>query len=275
MLKKISFIMLVLSLVGCASHHKMSYDHSGVMLKKYAEGEHRSKKNKQRNVYRNPVETLTFFELKKDMHVLEISPGGGWYSEILGPFLKDKGQLTLTTFDDNSDVGYRVRLNKTLREKVQPNSELYGDVKFKTFDLPDAVEPLAENDSVDRVLTFRNTHSFMRAGSFKKAYLEFLRVLKPGGILGVVQHRARPGVNVDPKKSGYVDEAYLIKALEDLGFEFVAKSEVNANELDTHDHPEGVWTLPPSLRLKDKNRSKYLAIGESDRMTLKFRKPKK
>lgn len=275
MLKKIGLFLLAFGFVSCASYHKSSYDHSGVMLKKYSQGEHRSNENKQRNVYRHPVETLSFFEIKSDMHVLEISPGGGWYTEILGPFLKDEGRLTLTLFDDNSDVGYKPRLNKVLRNKVRPESEFYGDVDFKTFDLPDAQEPLGETDSIDRVLTFRNTHSFMQANSLKQAYLEFFRVLKPGGILGVVQHRARPGDDLDPRKTGYVSESFLIKELEKLGFEFIAKSEVNANELDTHDHPKGVWTLPPSLRLKEKNRSKYLAVGESDRMTLKFKKPNK
>jgi predicted methyltransferase len=275
MLKRLSLLVLSLGLVGCASHHKMSSVYTNLFLKNISEGEHRSEENKQRNVYRNPSETLSFFEIKEDMHVLEISPGGGWYSEILGPFLKKKGQLTLTVFDDNSQVGYQKRLNKVLREKVRPNSEYYGEVNFKTFDLPDVMEPLGEEDSIDRVLTFRNTHSFMRDNSLSKAYLEFFRVLKPGGILGVVQHRARANTELDPRKTGYVNEAFLIKAIEDLGFEFVAKSEVNANELDTHDHPEGVWTLPPSLRLKEKNRSTYLAIGETDRMTLKFRKPNK
>ena len=275
MFKELSLLILILSLGGCASHHKMSSVYSNMFLKNISEGEHRSEENKQRNVCRNPSETLSFFDIKTDMHVLEISPGGGWYSEILGPFLKKKGQLTLTVFDDNSPVGYKVRLNKVLREKVKPNSEYYGEVNFKTFDLPDEMEPLAKENSVDRVLTFRNTHSFMRAKSLTRAYQEFFRVLKPGGILGVVQHRSRPGTDLDPRKTGYVNEAFLIKAIEDLGFEFVAKSEINANELDTHNHPEGVWTLPPSLRLKEKNRSKYLAIGETDRMTLKFRKPLK
>ena len=243
-------------------------------MTKIVDGEHRSKANRDRNVYRNPVETLRFFEVGPEMTVVEISPGKGWYTEILGPYLKKKGKLYLASFSPTSTNEYRQNMAKELATYLQDQKEHFGDVELTTFELPEIPGPIAPDGSVDRVLTFRNIHGFMRSGQEKVAFETFFKALKPGGILGVVQHREKASRKQDPKVvSGYVKEDLVIEMAEAAGFEFVAKSEVNANYLDTADHPDGVWSLPPALRGKDKNRAKYLSIGESDRMTLKFRKP--
>lgn len=263
-------LILALSFIGCAHKaHKNSYK----QLKHAIYGNHRSEQSKVRDVYRHPVETLKFFEVEPNMSVVEISPGGGWYTEILGPYLKN-GELYLAIFSEEAPSEYRKDMNKKLKEKINQNKELYGAIHYTTFDVPEVVGPIAPANSVDRVLTFRNFHNWMGAGQANEALKEFYRALKPGGILGIVEHRAKMNKKQDKKaKSGYVREDYVIELAESAGFEFIAKSEINANYNDTANHPEGVWTLPPAMRLKDKERAKYLAIGESDRMTLKFRKP--
>ncbi|MAZ47424.1 MAG: methyltransferase [Halobacteriovoraceae bacterium] len=269
-MKKLNLLLASFLLFGCS--HK--YGHHKNHLKKIVKADHRSEKNITRNIYRHPVETLRFFEIKPHMKVAEISPGGGWYTEILGPYLKNKGELYLTLFSDNSKRSYAPKLNAKIKEMTQ-NKKLYGNVKFSTLETPDAIGTIAPANSLDRVVTFRNVHNWMKDGKVKEVFSEFYKALKPGGILGVVEHRAKSNKKQDPKAiSGYVREDYIIELAEALGFEFMAKSEVNANYIDSTNHPEGVWTLPPSLRLKDKKRAYYLSIGESDRMTLKFRKPK-
>jgi predicted methyltransferase len=274
-LKSLLFICLMLSLFSCAHGKK---DRQGLYstkkLTKIVDGEHRSQENRDRNVYRNPVETLRFFEVEPHMTVVEISPGRGWYSEILGPYLKKKGKLYLATFSPNSTNEYRQSMAKDLMTYLEDNKNNFGDVQMTTFELPEVPGPIAPDGTADRVLTFRNVHGYLRAGQEKVAFESFFQALKPGGILGVVTHREKASRRQDPKVvSGYVREDLVIQIAEAAGFEFVSKSEVNANYLDTADHPDGVWSLPPGLRGQDKDRAKYLAIGESDRMTLKFRKP--
>lgn len=262
--------LITLLIISCAQHSKLKKD----SLESISSGEHRSLKNKIRNTYRNPVETLKFFEVKPEHNVVEISPGTGWYSEIIGPYLQAKGKLYLSIYTENSAKSYAARLNKTIKEKTN-NKNLYGDVEFTYFEAPGTIGPIAPRESVDRVLTFRNVHNWMKAEKADEAFKAFFTALKPGGILGVVEHRVRGNKKQDPKAtSGYVREDYVIGLALKAGFKFVAKSEINANYNDNSNHPKGVWTLPPSMRLKDKNRNKYLAIGESDRMTLKFIKPK-
>lgn len=266
-------LISVFAFAGCA--HKNSPLFNKYKLSKISSGEHRSEKNKTRNTYRNPVETLSFFEVKPNMKVAEISPGGGWYTEILGPYLKKDGELYLAIFSDKSEKSYAPRLNKQIRE-LTAKKDLFGKVHFTTMESPKVIGPIAPDNSMDRVLTFRNLHNWMKDEKVIEAMMSFYKALKPGGVLGIVEHRASNKSKQDPKAmNGYVREDYVIELAESLGFEFIAKSEVNANYNDTADHPEGVWTLPPSMRLKDKNRAKYLAIGESDRMTLMFRKPLK
>ncbi len=260
---KFLLFSIALASVGCSHNSHVSSHHK---LKEVINSPSRTADYKTRDVYRHPLETLEFFEIKSHHNVVEISPGGGWYTEILAPLVKDDGKLSLTIFDDNSPKDYKQRLNK----KIKTNFPI---LSYVNFDEPNYQGPIGPDNSADRVLTFRNVHNWMKAGKLKQVLASFNKVLKPGGILGIVEHRANNKTKQDPKAlSGYVREDYLIQQVEAAGFEFVAKSEINANYLDTASHPEGVWTLPPSLRLKEKNKYKYLAIGESDRMTLKFRK---
>jgi predicted methyltransferase len=232
--------------------------------------EHRTAQNKARDVYRHPVETLSFFGLQPNMKVLEILPGLGWYTEILSSVLKDKGKLTVASFGSKHPSDYLRGIHNKFEKMLNDNPDIYGNVKLSVFKDNNYLKDIAD-ESQDMVVTFRNTHNWIRFGGIEDAYRSFHRVLKKGGVLGVVQHRANKGS--DTKKSaekGYVPESYLIKLVESMGFELVDKSEVNANPKDSKDHPEGVWTLPPSYRLKELDKEKYTAIGESDRMTLRF-----
>jgi len=239
------------------------------------EGEHRSDENKARDQYRHPAETLEFFGIEEGMTVMEIWPGGGWYTEILAPAMRDYGQLIIATWDPEVEgqPAYRYELPQQMEENFAAHPEIYDQVTFEYFSPPDSPS-LGDAESIDVIVTFRNTHGWISAGQAQDIFNEFARVLKPGGILGVVQHRADEGA--DPQesaKNGYVSESAVKEIAANAGFEFVAASEINANPKDTKDHPKGVWTLPPSYRLGDTDKDKYAAIGESDRMTLRFKKP--
>ena len=234
---------------------------------------HRSEANIARNAYRHPVETLTFFGFEPDMAVLEIRPGGGlWYTEILAPLLAEDGRYIAASYDasrpDLSD--YAARAHGALLSRFAEQAELYGDLDLAVLDSPTI--QLGGDESVDLVLNFRNTHGLIRSGAAEAAYQAFFDVLKPGGILGVVQHRAGPETDTS-KFNGYVTEEKVIALAEAAGFVLEAKSQINANPNDRANYAKGVWTLPPSLTLGETDREKYLAIGESDRMTLRFRKP--
>jgi len=240
-------------------------------LKEAIAGDQRSEKNKARDEYRHPYETLTFFGIRPDMKVVEIYPGRGWYSEILAPYLKGSG--TFYAAQRPSDPSYEPgqRSLDAFDQKLKDAPELYGEVKRTTLTKEGDI---ALPESADLVVTFRNVHSLMGAGTEQEAFAAMFKALKPGGVLGVVQHRGDPKVEQDPKAGkGYVNEDYVIALAEKAGFELAEKSEINANPKDTKDYAKGVWTLPPSLRLGDEDREKYVAIGESDRMTLKFVKP--
>lgn len=248
-------------------------DHSAA-LTQLANGEHRSAENIARNQYRHPVETLSFFGIRPDMTVVEISPGGGgWYTEILAPFLREKGKLVAASYDTSSAVEYyRVNAAKYL-DKLKARPDLYDRVQVIEFG-PPAKSALGSDDSADMVVTFRNVHNWVEAGTEAQVFAAMFKVLKKGGTLGVVEHRGKPDmVGKQWAEKGYVPEAETIRMAEAAGFKLVDKSEINANAKDTKDYPKGVWTLPPSLEEGDKDRAKYLAIGESDRMTLKFVKP--
>jgi predicted methyltransferase len=230
-----------------------------------------------RDVYRHPLETLRFFRLRADQTVVEIWPGGGWYMEILAPFLRDKGQYYAAiaapgapgASQEDKDDAMR------LRKRIADDPGRFGKVIVSEFRPPQLME-ICPPGTADVVLTFRNVHNWIEAGNQQAQFDAFFKALKPGGVLGVVEHRAKPGTSLEEmRKSGYVDEAYVKKLATTAGFRFDAESPVNNNPKDTKDYPEGVWTLPPSLALRDKDRAKYLAIGESDRMTLRFVKPGK
>ena len=236
-------------------------------LKAVIAGEHRTA-NAARDSARHPYETLTFFGIKPTMTVVELVPGGGWYTEILAPYLRDKGKYI--------GAGQAIEPGKkgglAFRAKLDANPALYGKAATAVFEPPSRID-IAPAGSVDMVLTFRNLHNWVGNGeaALQTTFKEIHKVLKPGGVLGVVDHRLPGTMKQDEKaSSGYVHEAYVIKLAESAGFKLAAKSEVNANPKDKADHEKGVWTLPPVLANKDKDREKYVAIGESDRMTLKF-----
>jgi predicted methyltransferase len=233
----------------------------------------RTPANVTRDAARHPYETLTFFGIKPTMTVVELVPGGGWYTEILAPYLRDKGTLIAAAESPSSpDAGAR-RSAENLGKKLAANPALFGKVQRGVFEPPRAYD-IAKPNSVDMVLTFRNLHNWMEDGDagLKQTLAEIYKVVKPGGVLGIEDHRL-PASRKAGSTGGYVHQDYVIKMAESVGFKFVAASEVNANPKDTADYPKGVWTLPPVLANKDVDREKYLAIGESDRMTLKFVKP--
>ena len=246
-------------------------------LKAAIDGPQRSAENRARDIWRHPLETLTFFGLRSDMSVVEISPGGGWYTEILAPYLREKGTLYAAAYpaDVPGEEGEYYRKSRAAFEsRLAASPAVYDRVKVTDFYAPTRLE-MAPAGSADLVLTFRNMHNWLdEQGSEVKVLEAAFRALKPGGVLGIVEHRTPKAVSrKDMFQLGYMDEATVIDAAKKAGFVLEEKSEINANPRDTHDHPEGVWTLPPTLALGDKDREKYVAIGETDRMTLRFRKP--
>ncbi len=237
------------------------------------EGEHRSAENRARDGYRHPAETLTFFGLRPDMTVVEISPGGGWYTEVLAPVLREKGKLIAAHYGEDTGVEYRTKSHLSFVAKLAARPDLYDRVEVIAYNPPDQ-SSLGPDGSADLVVTFRSLHGMVRMDTAASFFEGAFAVLKPGGTLGVVQHRARPGSDpAETSKKGYVPEATVVGLAEDAGFVLVGQSEINANPRDMKDYPDGVWTLPPSYRKGDEDREKYRAIGESDRMTLQFLKP--
>ncbi|MFT7723063.1 MAG: methyltransferase [Roseateles sp.] len=223
---------------------------------------HRSVGNVARDAWRHPYETLAFFGVRPTDTVVELAPGGGWYTEILAPYLREQGQLYAA---DGGSARFKAKMDSLA---------VYGKVRITAFDPARGLIDIAPPGSADVVLTFRNVHNWMAGGSAQAVFDAAFKALKPGGTLGVEEHRLPASRPQDPKAgSGYVQEAAVIRFAEAAGFRLAGRSEVNANPRDTADHPEGVWTLPPTLALKDRDRARYQALGESDRMTLKFVKP--
>ncbi len=254
-----------------ADHHNGSASIQN--LEQWSMAEHRSEANITRNEFRHPVETLEFFGLEPDMTVIEILPAGGWYTEIIAPYVRDHGKFYAAHFSPNASASYMPPNLRRFEEKITANPDLYGKITVRHLNPPHEVV-IAPPESADIALTFRNVHNWIMAGQEHEFFASFYKALKPGAILGVVEHRARPDAGMDVMRTtGYVTEAYVQELARAAGFEFVASSEINANARDPAVHPEGVWTLPPNYRLGDKDRAKYSAIGESDRMTLKFVKP--
>jgi predicted methyltransferase len=226
--------------------------------------------NAARDAYRHPLETLAFIGITPKMTVIEYGPGEGWYTELLAPLLAKGGKLVVTSADPKGPESDRGTLGaRRLDLFLGKSPELFGKVERVVVD--GKSPSLPEAGTVDAVVLFRELHGMVRQGKTEAWLAAFHKALKPHGILGVEQHRAPPGAEPEQSaKQGYLPEAWVISEIEKAGFKLEAKSEINANPKDTKDYPEGVWTLPPTLRMKDKDRDKYVAIGESDRMTLKF-----
>ncbi|MGY2378437.1 class I SAM-dependent methyltransferase [Pseudomonas sp. SDO524_S393] len=236
-------------------------------------GSWRDPANSARDGYRHPQQTLEFFGLGARQTVIEITPGGGWYSEILAPLLNDHGHY-IAAVQAASSSAYAKASEENLKKKLATDPTRYGKAQVIEFDPKAPV--FGKPGSADTVLTFRNVHNWVEAGTAPATFKAFYQVLKPGGVLGVEDHRAKDGADLAAiKDSGYLTTAQVVKLATDAGFKLVGQSEVNANPKDTKDYPGGVWTLPPSLKLGEQDKVKYLAIGESDRMTLRFVKPGK
>ncbi len=237
-------------------------------------GDQRSEQNKARDSTRHPQQTLAFFDVKPNSTVLEIWPGKGWYTEILAPYLKQGGgQFIAAGFPLHVGPQWRQDMQQELQDYLASKPIYYDAVSYAQIG-PPSFWLLGKNNSVDTVLTFRNVHNWVKGGYEKEMFNAMYQVLKAGGILGIVEHRAKAGTNIETMKlSGYMTEQLVIELAQQAGFVLESSSEINANPKDTKDHAKGVWTLPPTLRLGDENKEKYLAIGESDRMTLKFKKP--
>jgi len=247
----------------------------GAQLDAALAGDHRAPANVARDKYRHPRETLLFFGIEPAMTVVEVWPGGGWYTEILAPFLNRQGTYYAAWFPTSWEKtpDYLKRIEKQFDAKAAARPDVYGRMT-KTYLLAPAYVDAAPKGSADMVLTFRNVHNWAKAGNADAMFKVFYDVLKPGGTLGVVDHRAAPGTPFERQiSSGYLTEQYVIETAQKAGFRLVGWSDVNSNVRDSKDYPDGVWTLPPTLLLGDQDREKYLAIGESDRMTLKFVKP--
>ena len=239
------------------------------------QGPWRDPKNVARDAYRHPQETLSFFGVQPNHTVIEITPGGGWYAEILAPYLQPRGQYIAAVVDpaaveEGRARDYQQRGKSGLEAKFAAAPAQYGKARIVGFDPKAPV--FGAPGSANVVLTFRNVHTWRGGGTAEGMFQGFFDVLEPGGVLGVVEHRAKADVPADDK-SGYVGEAQVIAMAEAAGFRLDAKSEVNANPKDTKDHPDGVWMLPPVSSHQPADAARYNAIGESDRMTLRFVKP--
>jgi predicted methyltransferase len=234
-------------------------------------GDWRSPEHKARDAYRHPKATLQFFGIRPDQTVIEITPGGGWYSEVLAPLLHDNGHY-IAAIAKPSGEGEASRDKSGLKAKFAADAAHYGKAQILEFDPKAPV--FGAPGSADVVLTFRNVHNWVEADTAPQMFKAFFAALRPGGVLGVVDHRAADNASIaSVKDSGYLPTSFVVKLATDAGFKLEEQSEINANPKDTKDYPKGVWTLPPTLTLGDQDKAKYLAIGESDRMTLRFVKP--
>jgi predicted methyltransferase len=247
------------------------------LLKMSLAGAQRTSEERARDGYRHPRETLEFFGLQPNMKVIELSAGGGWFTAVLAPVLRDRGSLLSTTGNPNGPPDSEgTKSTKALLERIAKDPSDLGKVQTTFIDWKQPNPSLGPDGSADMVLTFRNLHGWVRDSLFESVLASSFRVLKSGGVLGIEEHRAKDGTPADPKTvgdSGYTPEAFVIDQALKAGFVLAGKSEINANPKDTKDYAKGVWTLPPNLTLGDVDKDKYTAIGESDRMTLKFKKP--
>ncbi len=260
------FILFLLSLMlGCGKSN------TDQLIDEALKAEHRTPSYVQRDKFRNPKETLLFFGLNPEQSIIEITPGYGWYAEILAPLIRNKGQYSYASLELHEKINpFFVKMENSFKEKMQKNPEVYDQLRWVHFNpkQPD----FAPDGPVDMVLTFRNVHNWAKAGTAELMFDGFARALKTGGVLGIVEHRAKPGTPIDKQiQSGYMTEEYVIQMAKDAGFKLDERSEINANPKDTTDHPKGVWNLLPSLRgVAEEDMANIVSIGESDRMTLRF-----
>lgn len=272
LLAAVAGTMSAVALAQAAKPAAPAHDHNAMLLDQAIAGSHRSEANRARDRYRHPKETLTFFGVKPNMTVIEISPGGGWYTEILGPYVANGGGTLYAAAGNPAASEKAAKSVADFKAKLAANPAT-AKVQVTSFG-QDHYDSLAPAGSADAVLTFRNVHNWYSAGFAPQAFQAFYKALKPGGVLGVVEHRLpedRPDEQM--KTSGYMKRSTVVKLAEAAGFKLAGESQINANPKDTADYPKGVWTLPPNYAEGDKDRARYAAIGESDRMTLKFVKP--
>ncbi|MEC8858899.1 MAG: methyltransferase [Pseudomonadota bacterium] len=258
-----------LMLAGVLAIGQAAAQHNGPLLAAI-HGDHRSDLNKARDVYRSPYDTLTFFGIEPHHTVIEAWPGGGWYTEILAPYLKENGKLIAATYDrsDNPEQGWMTGSNAAFARLVDSNPELYGDIEISQ-QLTQSQSAIAPAGTVDAIVDFRNAHNWLGMGA-DNVVMAWHAALKPGGVVGIVDHRW-PADQAAIPGNGYIHEQQLIDLMTAHGFTLAGRSEINANPNDPKDHPNGVWMLPPNLRgLDDETRARNIRIGESDRMTLKF-----
>ncbi len=271
MMSRISRVLPCLLILLCAAPPISAADRLDPDLQQAIASPSRSEKFVARDSVRHPAEELAFFGLRGNQTVVEVAPGGGYWTEILAPYLATHGKLYVATDFPGASAEGDQGLDR-LHKRFAADPARFGKVVITG--MGSQPSDIAPPGSADLVVTFRNLHNWMYDGSVEVVLADFYRALKPGGILGIEEHRARADKPQDPKaENGYVREDYAIALAKKAGFELVGKSEINANPKDTADWPKGVWTLPPVLALGEVDRAKYLAIGEADNFVLKFKKP--
>lgn len=263
-------LMALTLLAACAS--TSSRNAATTALDAAIAGSHRPAGDVARDRHRHPRETLLFFGLRADQTVVEIMPTGGWYTRIIAPVLRERGRYIAALPPVVAGNAGSERTRAAFMDILRAHPALFDRVEVTDFNPGNS--RMVPDGTADLVLTFRNLHNWMAREQAEAAFRDMFRALRRGGTLGVTEHRGNEAVPQDPRaRSGYVNQSHAIELIESVGFKLVASSEINANPRDTRDHPGGVWNLPPSLSAGDTDREKYLAIGESDRFTLKFIKP--
>ena len=277
-MKRLSFsalvgMLLAVLLLAVSCSTTSTHDTTALALENILAGSQRSAQNRDRDRYRHPQETLLFFGIRPEMRVLEVWPEPGWYTEIIAPLLREHGKYYAAVIAADPQSRFITRRLEDYQNKLSARPDLYGRIVVVPF--PSDGGDVVPAGSIDLIVTFRNIHNWMARDDAQQAFATMYKALKPGGVLGVVEHRGLAGKPQDARaKSGYVNEDFAVRLIEAQGFKLVGESAVNANPNDTKDYEQGVWTLPPTYRLGDKDREKYQAIGESDRFTLKFVKPR-
>ena len=266
--RTVTAALLAAGLPGCALTAAPADD---AALRAAIDGAHRSAANRARDPARHPYEMLRFFGLAPTQQVIELSPGGGWFTEILAPYLRAQGRLYAAHESATDASDYRRRSRQGFDAKLARDPVLYDKVQVGLMPRTPRFADIAPPGGADLVLTFRNVHNWIEANHLDATLQAAFAVLKPGGVLGVEEHRAPPGMTTAwIAKKGYVTEALMVERAQAAGFKLDARSEVNANPRDTKDHPHGVWSLPPTLRGGDVDRARFVAIGESDRFTHRY-----